>query len=67
MNRKQRMKNRANALRIEKQPTCLECGQPGRHFVVPGLLGGVGFYVCDKFYGPDGRRLDTSDQSAIFG
>lgn len=28
------------------EPTCLNCGQPGRHFVGPSM-GDVGFFVCD--------------------
>lgn len=62
MNRKQRMKNRATALELQyKNPpkyVCPECGEKTHvgHFAVPSF-DRPGFYTCDKFYGPDGRRL----------
>lgn len=65
------MKNRdtAQQLAIDIAPLCLECGQKGPHWVnVPMsmivLLGGAeqeGFWLCDKFYGPDGKRLPTDE------
>lgn len=58
---------------LKSQPICPECGKRGKHWVenpfyVPGLNGGSlftfgpldqapGFWICDKFYGPDGRRI----------
>jgi hypothetical protein len=57
------MKNRATALELHyKNPpkyVCPECGEKTHvgHFVVPPMLGAAGFWTCDKFYGPDGRRL----------
>jgi hypothetical protein len=57
MNRKQRMQNRNNYERSKPRPICPECGEPGPHFVVPNVLYPDGFWTCDKFYGPDGRRI----------
>ena len=66
MNRKQRMQNRATAKKLEWDSNiCPECGQRGLHYVSPPaslaeiLMCGSpsGFWTCDKFYGPDGRRL----------
>lgn len=67
MNRKQRMQNRATAEWLERnRHTCPECGQRGKHWAQPpqsldavlnGLAYVAGFWTCDKFYGPDGRRL----------
>lgn len=54
---------RAKAIR--HAPICPECGKPGRHYITfpaSGLVQLLGlpssFWVCDKFYGPDGRRID---------
>lgn len=68
MNRRQRDKNRATARRLNwESATCPECGERGKHWVQATLLlrdflNGVkpkGFWVCPKFYGPDGRRIDA--------
>ncbi|MGF6837000.1 hypothetical protein QF001_000867 [Paraburkholderia youngii] len=62
MNAKQREKNRRTAVWLSDQQRCPECGERGRHYLVvprslPEILGGVpsGFWLCDKFYGEDGR------------
>lgn len=70
MNKKRRMKNRATArwLAQETAPPCPECGQKGPHWVVvPMTLGDLfsgtephGFWLCDKFYGTDGKRLPSN-------
>lgn len=53
-------------------PLCPECGAPGPHWVAsPPPWGGVksagnerdGFWVCDKFYGADGRRLTVLENA----
>lgn len=69
MNRKQRMQNRATAAQLEwNRHTCPECGERGKHWMQPAYtLADVldstvpsGFWTCDKFYGPDGRRLEAA-------
>ena len=60
MNYQQRMSNRRTAARLCDLVTpviCPECGQPGHHFAPPSF-GMEGFLTCDKFYGPDGRRVE---------
>lgn len=65
MNRKQRMQNRAAARFLEwNAHICPECGERGFHWAQPPVtLDAVlmnsmpGFWTCDKFYGPDGKRL----------
>lgn len=66
MNRTQRDQNRNTASKLHwDSHTCPECGERGRHWVQPpaslqDVLDGTvpaGFYTCDKFYGPDGRRI----------
>lgn len=47
--------------------TCNECGQNGYHWVatqgmtLEAILSGAddqqGFWICDKFYSKDGRRI----------
>jgi transcription elongation factor Elf1 len=60
-NKKQRLKNTvtANRLKAGLPPTvrCPECNELTKtgHWVFGTLNGG--FWVCRKFYGPDGRRL----------
>jgi hypothetical protein len=61
------MQNRDTAKKLEWDSNiCPECGQRGLHWVeVPITLDDAinwdkhhtGFWTCDKFYGPDGRRL----------
>ncbi len=73
MNKKRRMKNRETARQLARDtaPPCPECGQKGPHWVgVPmtlaDLLSGTepeGFWLCDKFYGPDGKRLPANARS----
>lgn len=67
MNAKQRRKNRETASHLEyTRNTCPECVRRGKHWVqmpqsLVDVLTGVpaqGFWTCDKFYGPDGRRLE---------
>lgn len=70
MNKKRRMKNRETARQLARDtaPPCPECGQKGPHWVgVPmtlaDLMSGTepeGFWLCDKFYGPDGKRLPAN-------
>lgn len=70
MNKKKRMKNRetARCLAREAAPLCPNCGEKGPHWVgfpmsLSDLLAGTGpdgFWVCEKYYGPDGRRLTGS-------
>lgn len=70
MNKKRRMKNRETARQLAREvaPPCPECGQKGPHWVgVPmtlsDFLSGAepdGFWVCDKFYGADGKRLPSN-------
>ncbi len=60
-NKKQRLKNiqTANKLKAGLPPTvrCPECNELTKtgHWV-HGTFDG-GFWICPKFYGPDGRRL----------
>ena len=70
MNKKRRMKNRDTARKLARDtaPPCPECGQKGAHWIgVPMTLGDLlsgtepeGFWLCDKFYGPDGKRLPAN-------
>lgn len=70
MNKKRRMKNRDTARKLARDnaPPCPECGQKGPHWIgVPMTLGDLlsgtepeGFWLCDKFYGPDGKRLPAN-------
>ncbi len=70
MNKKRRMKNRDTARKLARDnaPPCPECGQKGPHWVgVPMTLGDLlsgtepeGFWLCDKFYGQDGKRLTAN-------
>lgn len=59
MNARQRRTARRNGTWVR----CPECGKRGPHWVVSPFKFGVllfddgGFWVCDKFYGPDGRRI----------
>jgi hypothetical protein len=54
---------------------CPECGkelEEGEGHYVSLDIHSEGFWTCDKFYGPDGRRIDTSDDplagiGAVFG
>lgn len=72
MNKRRRMRNRETARQLAKDaaPPCPECGRKGRHWVgmpmtLEGLMSGVepaGFWVCDKFYGPDGMRLPVKPE-----
>ncbi len=58
MNRKQRDKNRQNAKMLSNNAViCPECGERGKHYLVPPFAGYAPFWVCAKFYGADGRRL----------
>ena len=68
MNRKQRQQNKRNAkwLRLQAH-TCEECGERGGHWVSMGMqtLEDIladrppqGFWTCNKFYGPDGKRIN---------
>ncbi len=63
MNKKQRIKNRSTASdlawRVKPEFKCIECGEQTKfgHFVHGGVLCGIGFWICSKFYGPDGKRL----------
>jgi len=62
MNRKQRDQNRATALELYyKNPpkyVCPECGEKSHvGHLMPGGFGMPAFWTCDKFYGPDGRRI----------
>lgn len=72
MSAKQRRKNRATAKDLHRtiinNSVCPECGERGAHWApVPvsledlfGLLDKPqGIWLCDKFYGPDGRRIET--------
>jgi hypothetical protein len=64
------MKNRDTARQLARAnaPPCPECGQKGPHWIgVPMTLGDLlsgtepeGFWLCDKFYGPDGKRLPAN-------
>jgi hypothetical protein len=73
MNRKQRTKNRDTARQLAKDiaPPCPECGDKGPHWVgfpqtLEDVLIGteqVGFWTCNKFYGPDGKRLPSNDKA----
>ena len=73
MNKKRRMKNRDTARKLARDtaPPCPECGENGGHWVgVPmtltDLMRGTepeGFWLCDKFYGPDGKRLPANAKS----
>ena len=58
MNRKQRDQNRANAEKLRPRPICPECGDLGPHFVPPNDFFPDGFWICKKFYGENGRRLE---------
>lgn len=66
VNCQQRMQNRATADWLRNQQVCPECGERGLHWViVPNtieqILLGIatpGFWTCQKFYGPDGRRIE---------
>lgn len=70
MNKKRRMKNRETARQLARAnaPPCPNCGQKGPHWVgVPmtlaDLMSGTepeGFWLCDKFYGLDGKRLPAN-------
>lgn len=61
-NKKQRIKNRDTAMRLSlgvpQKIICPECGIKTKngHFVHSG--DGDGFFICHKFYGEDGKRLD---------
>ncbi len=61
-NKKQRLKNAVTADRLKAglPPTmrCPECNELTKtgHWVHGGPDGG--FWICAKFYAPDGRRLD---------
>lgn len=73
-NKKQRMQNRANAAELNRhvlsQHVCEECGEKGAHWiVVPSTLAEIlagasegGFWICPKFYGPDGRRIGAQEK-----
>jgi len=66
MNRKQREQNKENARWLEYNASiCPECGERGKHFVVDPtpLFGGDygGFWICGKFYGSDGRRINDGE------
>ncbi len=77
MNKKQRLCNRQTAKDLYytvqriagSKHICEECGQPGFHWHSLGdSLEDImnnrepnGFWSCDKFYGPDGKRIDTDD------
>lgn len=62
-----RMLERAVHNLKSRQHTCEECGEKGFHWVatrgtsLAAILSGVddkqGFWICDKFYGKDGRRI----------
>lgn len=65
--RKKRERNRSLAKELEyNSHICPECGERGKHwmqmpFSLEDLLDGrqpTGFWVCAKFYGPNGRRLE---------
>ena len=63
-NAKQRRQNRATARKLSNaiadSAICPECGKPGRHWLqdpAPFFGGDLSGWTCDKFYGPDGRRL----------
>ena len=67
MNRKQREQNRKNANRLRLNAhVCENCGERGGHWVqtAPQSLAMAimglpddGFWICAKYYGPDGKRL----------
>ncbi len=69
MNSKQRNKNRVAASMLTDSigPPCPECGMRERHWIdhpisLLDIIEGresQGFWVCPKFYGADGRRLET--------
>lgn len=77
-NAKQRNKNRATAEKLRSNAslmaslkhTCTNCGEPGLHWLQwPQTIVDIvedrepaGFWTCDKMYGTDGRRLDTTDK-----
>lgn len=69
MNHNQRMQNRKNAEWLRHQQVCPECGERGLHYIsaqmsIADILSGngpAGFWTCPKFYGPDGRRLETTN------
>ncbi len=71
MNKKRRMKNRKTAQQLARDtaPPCANCGGKGPHWVgVPMTLGDLlagtepdGFWLCDKYYGEDGRRLPSNN------
>lgn len=77
MNKKQRLRNRQTAKDLHRtvrgiaasKHICEECGQPGFHWHSTGdSLEDImnnrepnGFWSCDKFYGPDGRRININD------
>lgn len=52
MNRKQRMKNRANCANLNRfianKTPCPNCGKPGAHYAPPGYVGPEGMYLCDN-------------------
>lgn len=62
MNKKQRNKNRKTAeelsLRVKPDFKCIECGEKTKfgHFVHSTGFGD-GFWICNKFYGADGKRI----------
>lgn len=52
------LKQRIQRMRaiVLRKHRCPECGKRGPHWIATGVLFN-GFWTCDKFYGPDGRRI----------
>ena len=71
MNSHQRRKSK----RKEKNKLCPNCGLPGPHWIqhpysddnLASMFGDTGFWTCPKLYGPDGRRLNTVDETLTLG
>ena len=61
MSKKQRTQNRATAKKLKNslpiKTICPECGESTTGHFVPPSFGEEGFFVCDKFYSDDGRRI----------
>ena len=68
MNKKQRNKNRKTAVKLMSSlHVCEECGEKGYHWVAwqgmslatirSGTDDQQGFWICDKFYDKNGRRI----------
>ena len=60
------LERKANRAKLDRH-VCEECGELGGHWIqgppmnLYQILGGLpeqGFWTCNKFYGPDGRRIN---------